>query len=397
MGKIDWNIIYKKITGELTPLEEREFNDWKSSTPGSNFIVEKAKNYINKIESRDITCIDEQKKYEEILFKYKKVRKKSVINKTFYYAAASILLFISTFIIIIYNDNNLVKNQFAQASKREIVPGSKKATLVLGDGKVIELDSFKNKAFHSEKMNINIQREGKTIRYDKLGNNKSELADKRVGYNEIRIPTGGEWELTLSDGTTVKLNSKSSLRYPINFEGDTREVSLEGEGYFKVTKSDKPFIVNTNKMNIKVYGTQFNVMAYKDEDIIQTTLVEGKVGITSKSNGKPQEYILKPNEIASYNIVNNDIKINTVDVNNYISWIDGMFIFEDIDLATIMRKLSRWYDFEIFYMNDEVKEYRFSANMVRYASFDKVLKVIKETSYVDFLVKGKTVTVIKAK
>lgn len=399
MTKIDWNIVYKKTKEELDLVEEKKFNEWKSSTPGADLFFDKAQRNIKKIESRDVSILDEQKAYNDVICKYNKAKKSKVIRNLLYYAAASVIVAITGIFIYKFNNNDFGGERLSHISKEIISHGSPKATLILNDGKVIELDSLKSKELSGEKINIDIQGKGKTITYNKSGNEETASLNKESkAYNEIRIPVGGEWLLTLSDGTVVKLNSKSKLKYPVKFDGDKREVFLEGEGYFNVTKSDKPFIVNTKKLDVKVYGTQFNVMAYKDESIVQTTLVEGKVGLSLKNNNsESKEYILKPNEMAGYNTLEEKLSIRKVDVKNYISWIDGMFVFNDIDFDSLMRKLARWYDFEVFYMNQEVKDYRFSGCFVRYSSFNEILKIISESSYVKYRIKGKTVIIESTK
>ena len=207
-------------------------------------------------------------------------------------------------------------------------------------------------------------------------------------------PTGGEYFLTLSDGTRVFLNAASELKYPVEFVGGKRVVDLDGEAYFEVRKDSlRPFIVRVNGAEVTVLGTSFNVNTYGDDGQIYTTLVNGSVRILSEKNG--QEEVLTPGMQGVMNIQTGQLTVREVDVESYVAWREGRFVFRTMTLDLIMHQLQRWYDFEVFYQNPELKEYEFRGVIKRDMDLDKVLSVIKATTNVDFDVKGKVITIIK--
>ena len=210
-------------------------------------------------------------------------------------------------------------------------------------------------------------------------------------FNTLRIPVGGYYRLTLADGTKVWLNSKTELRYPVTFNGEERKVFLTGEAYFEVTHDEgHPFIVSTDNMNVKVYGTEFNVNTYQ-KGVIQTTLVNGKVGIRVNSTGK--EVILKPNQMAEFEEQSGTVQVKDVDPYAYIAWRNGEFVFERETIEEIMERLSRWYDVKVFYTNESVKQKRFTGVIDRYDDIEQVLRLIEGPATLRFEVKGNTVTV----
>lgn len=210
-------------------------------------------------------------------------------------------------------------------------------------------------------------------------------------YNKVIIPRAGEYSLTLSDGTRVWLNSDSEIRYPEAFGKDRRTVFLSGEAYFEVTKDAvRPFYVVLDGMEVKVYGTSFNVNTHYQGKIL-TTLIEGKVGIRVKSTGA--ESLLQPNQMAEFSLENKDVKVTDVDTYYYTAWRAGEFVFQNETVEEIMERLCRWYDTEVFYANDSVKGKRFTGVIARFTDVADVLHLIGETATVQFNLKGNTITV----
>lgn len=213
-------------------------------------------------------------------------------------------------------------------------------------------------------------------------------------YNKLTTPIGGEYSLVLSDGTKVFLNADSELKYPVEFSDGKRIVDLKGEAYFEVHKDSlRPFIVRMNGAEVTVLGTSFNVNTYGDDGQIYTTLVNGSVRVSSMKN--KQEEILKPGMQSVMNVQSGLLTVRKVDVEPYVAWREGRFVFRAMTLDLIMRQLQRWYDFEVFYQNSELKDYEFRGVIKRDMDLDKVLSVIKATTNVDFEVKGKVITIIK--
>ena len=266
----------------------------------------------------------------------------------------------------------------------EVHPGTRKAFLIKHDGLEIELKGDSVKIDEQNGINIHIDSMG--LRYD------TEQAQQQTAtlYNTLVVPRGGEYSLVLADGTKVWLNADSELRYPIQFTGNTREVSVVGEAVFEVTKQEgKPFIVKTSLGNITVLGTQFNVCNYPGKEKLVTTLVQGKVSCVLP-NGK--SIVLAPDQQLSIN-GNGESKLRTVDTKYFTCWKDGMFLFEEMRMEDILEQLSRWYDIHIFYTNEEVKDLHFSGDLSRFKDIITFIEMFEKSADVKLTLKGNTLTV----
>ena len=216
---------------------------------------------------------------------------------------------------------------------------------------------------------------------------------EKVDTNVLRIPRGGEFTLQLADGTKVYLNSATELKYPVAFVGQDRRVYLRGEAYFEVAKdAEHPFIVITDDVQVKVFGTSFNVNTHS-HDGIRTVLVEGKVGIKGRVSDK--EYVMKPNEMAFYNRTSHEMEVKEVNPDLYTLWRKGVLVFERESLENIMNTLSLWYDVDIFYTNEQLKELHFTGHVKRYEKIDNILRAIKSAVGVTFAVEGKEIWISK--
>ena len=214
----------------------------------------------------------------------------------------------------------------------------------------------------------------------------------KIQYNILQIPRGGEYSVTLQDGTVVNLNSASELRYPVQFAGTERKVFLTGEAYFQVTKDTAhPFRVESEAQVVEVLGTQFNVYAYGHEEQTYTTLVEGKVAVTASASG--QHVQLMPGQQASLGRQGGEIVVGEVNIQQVVDWKNGMFVFDDLSLEAILRKVARWYDVEVFYRNQQAKAIVFKGNLPRYGELPELLKVLENSSEVHFSLKGNTLIV----
>lgn len=259
---------------------------------------------------------------------------------------------------------------------------SYQAVLILGDGERVTLNDS-TRQFITEKAGTRISTEGNTVRYE--AQEESETTEMHT----LLIPRGGEFHMELADGTQVWLNSESKLTYPARFTGGTREVAMEGEVCFQVAKNEaQPFIVRTGGMAVKVLGTVFNVDAYPDNGRIATTLVEGKVEIQAGD----EKQTLLPDQQAVLE-KGKGIEVRKVYAEDYISWIGGVFHFTEASLEEIMQKLSRWYNFEFFFANADVKDAHFTLNIRRYENVSDILSKIEKTGRAHFNINGRTVVV----
>ena len=276
-------------------------------------------------------------------------------------------------------------NSMAKAKHHDLPPGRDAATLTLADGRTIVLDSANgtiSKQGGATVINLNGQ-----VSYAKTGDKNAPV---QVVYNTITTARGNQYQLILADGSKVWLNSASSLRFPTAFTGDKREVELDGEGYFEVAKNAaKPFHVKTSTQDIEVLGTHFNVNAYKDEETIKTTLLEGKVKVLN--DGKTA--ILEPGEQAVLK-GNSPFTIDhSPDLDQVMAWKNGWFEFDNTDIKTIMRQISRWYDVDVRYEvkpNNETYGGRISRNL----NLSNILKML-ETYGVHYRLENKTLVVVK--
>lgn len=301
--------------------------------------------------------------------------------------AASIILLVGLFVGRTINGvRDMHEEQLL--TKSVMQPGTSKAILMMANGEKVVLDQARKLDIQLNER-VRVASSGPGIVYEENG--KGEVKEE---YNKLVTPTGGEYFLTLSDGTRVFLNAASELKYPVEFVGGKRVVDLNGEAYFEVQKDSLcPFIVRVNGAEVTVLGTSFNVNTYGDDGQIYTTLVNGSVRIFSEKNG--QEEVLTPGMQGVMNIQTGQLTVREVDVESYVAWREGRFVFRTMTLDLIMRQLQRWYDFEVFYQNPELKEYEFRGVIKRDMDLDKVLSVIKATTNVDFEVKGKVITIIK--
>lgn len=273
------------------------------------------------------------------------------------------------------------------AKSEEIKPVSNKAILLLDNGQSVQLDDIEQGVI-SESDGTLISNAKGLIKYDQ----SNKIAQKTI-YNTIKVPRGGEYQLVLADGTKVWLNSDSEIKYPVQFTGNTREVWISGELYFDVhPDKNKPFKISANGVGIEVLGTEFNVEAYKEDQDIITTLIEGSVKVTTESN---KGLIMKPNDQVVFNRTDQSIEINRVNARNMSLWKDGVFYADAEPLSEIMERLARWYNVDVSYDSPLLKTKRFSIEVKRYEDISKVLHILAATQKVDFDVEGNKVIVMK--
>lgn len=302
-------------------------------------------------------------------------------------AAAILMILSATIVFYKYSDNARVKTQLVKHTQpvlNEIMPGSNKAVLTLGNGHKVVLDDAQSGQIATE--------EGVIIK--KIADGQLSYAasgkDVTIEQNNLSIPKGGQYHVTLPDGTQVYLNSTSSLSYPTQFIGSSRNVTLQGEAYFEVAKNAKmPFIINVNnKQKIEVLGTHFNVKAYTDEQEINTTLLEGSVKISTDD----KNVILKPGQMAVNN-PSKSLSVQIADLEEIMAWKNGLFIFNNENITTVMKKVARWYDVDVVFKGN-MENTNFVGNYSRSKSLANLLKNIELMDKVHFRAEGRRITVI---
>ncbi|MBE9461440.1 FecR family protein [Dyadobacter subterraneus] len=280
--------------------------------------------------------------------------------------------------------NKMAMKNIPSTLVADLPPGGNKAILTLGDGSNIILDSAGNGNLASQG-NTNITKSGTGQLIYKSNNTAAEA----VVFNTVTTPKGGQYHIVLPDGSKVWLNAASSLRFPTAFIGKERRVEITGEVYFEVAHNTKmPFIVKTGETEVAVLGTHFNVMAYADEKVMKTTLMEGSVKISR--SGKSA--MLAPGQQARLTSSSENIRVlDHVDTDKEMAWKTGYFQFEDDNLESIMRQVSRWYDVDIAYEGNASREH-FTGRLPRNANVSKVLKILS-LSGVKFRIEGKSIIV----
>ena len=300
-------------------------------------------------------------------------------------AAAAVLLLLGIggyFLLVPSAEKQITVKRYGN----DVLPGGNKAMLTLSDGSTISLEDAQQGSLAQQGGSQVFKSADGELAYNKNGQQGEEIQ-----YNTLTTPLGGQYRITLPDGTSVWLNAGSSLRYPTAFTGKDRKVELKGEGYFDVAKNaTQPFYVMLNNgVEVRVLGTQFNVNAYSDEKNIATTLVEGAVLIKNNEIAN----VLQPGQQSLAGQNDNSLKlVKNADIAAVTAWKEGVFKFNDADIETVMKQLSRWYDIEIVYEGNPVKEY-FNGTIPRNVPVSKVLELLELTGLVHFKIEGKRIIV----
>lgn len=375
-------LIARYLSDEIGEEEQAELTRWRNESSENERLFQeicKEENIKQNMQKRQTFHVADG--WEGVQRKIQRHRFRHLILNICKYAAIFIFpVAIAT--VAIYKSGN-APQPLSQVAE-QIVPGSKKAVLILDNGEAIDLKSTSGVEL-KEKDGTVIQVDSTALNYQQAPARTSE----KLAYNKVNVPRGGEYQLTLSDGSKVQLNSMSSIRFPVQFAQDCRLVELEGEAYFEVSKTGQPFIVQTKGMKIEVLGTTFNISAYANEEY-QTTLVSGSVKVQTE-NGSNR--ILKPSEQACITPGSNQINVRNVDTAFYTSWIHGKINFKDQRLDDIMKTLARWYDMDVVYENEATKELRFGCYVNRYNEITPLVKLLEQTGRVTVTLEGKTIKI----
>ncbi|MBS1567414.1 MAG: FecR domain-containing protein [Bacteroidetes bacterium] len=263
-------------------------------------------------------------------------------------------------------------------------PGRNTAILTLADNSMVELGDGSDKIIGSQ------GRSQVVITGGRLAYLGQKTGASAVAYNRVTTPRGGEFALTLSDGTRIWLNAASALRFPASFTGPAREVELDGEAYFEVAADkEHPFEVTIRGKKVQVLGTQFNVMGYDDEAAIVTTLVDGSVQVASP--GQPARTLVA----GQHAVIDNQqsgIQVEQADVDEETAWKNGRTYFNGADIRQIMRQVSRWYNVDVQFLG-EANKLKFTCTVARKDKLSKLLQLLELTGTVRFTMQGNTIIV----
>ena len=368
------HLLQKYFSGTIMPDEQRLLDSWMKEKEEHKQLFERLRKDTRFAEEYGIFReVDTTRAWEAFRVKNGLGRQRRMTTWIKYAAVIALPLLVAGVWLLFPRggEQSIPVAQNTKIVKREVSP----VLEVVGGGKVI-LEKEKDKMIEAGR-GVEVQQSSGMLVY--------------VDTNVLRIPKGGEFKLQLADGTQVYLNSATDLRYPVAFTGSERRVYLKGEAYFEVAKdAEHPFIVVTDDVQVRVYGTSFNVNTL-GADGVRTVLVEGKVGIRGQDSDR--EFVLKPNELAFYDRNSRDMKIETVDPDLYTLWRKGIFVFERETLENIMNTLSLWYDMEVFFQSESAKKLHFSGHMKRYEQIEDILHAITDATGVVFTINDRTVCV----
>ena len=377
----------------LFPTEESEqvwIDDYLTLYPEEKENIEKARQMVRslKLNNRKLSPIEKESLKENIINDLRKFRKPKRMRLTWQYAAACILIICTLGSLFLITKENLFQ-------ERDILSLVDDVQLDVNQTEV-ELYLAQEKMKVSDNATILVDQQGKIKVTDKDFNNLEATERKCIGeakekgnhMNVLSVPKGRHSSLILPDGTKVWVNSGTVLQFPEIFEKEKRMIYVEGEVYLEVTKDAScPFYVKTNQMEIRVLGTSFGIVAYKDENFQSVVLKEGSVAVEGYKSGKQ---IIKPNDLLV--LENGQMSVSQVNVYDYISWIDGILQFREKNLGEVLRGISRYYRVQFSYPPD-IEQVKCSGKLVLFDNMDQVLQTLQKTLSVSFHRKGNLIEV----
>ena len=375
-------IIVKDILGSASGEERRLLDEWRNQSEEHRRLYEKlvSGSFLEKAVSDNNKAL-RRREWKRLEARIVRRRGRSVRLIRFRVVAAVCILALGIGAVGLWSNSRQDRSGSPLAGSIQI--GSPKAIVELAGGQQFLFNKDTTLRLEAQGIQLVSSRDTLDIIQPVIAGERGEE------YNVVRIPHGGEYITRLPDGSVVHLNAGSELKVPVYFGTESREVWLRGEGFFEVVhRENLIFTVHTDKADISVLGTEFDVRAYTDEKEVVTTLVQGAVGVSS---GRTYDR-LKPGEQARI-AGKGDVRVAEVDIYPFIAWKNGRMVFENERLEKIMAELQRWYDFELFYADPDVKEMHFTIDILKYEEISKVLNLMERVNKVKFTQKGRTVVV----
>ena len=382
-------LIWRVLDGKASSEEICGVKEWVQNDEHKRHFKQLQK-FWNVVNGPHVSFERKQKeliRFQDFMRKHSQKKERTFVGKKWYRNAAVWLIPILSAAFGVWHEfSREYASPFLAETGELVSPGMPQAVLTISGGDTIVLQP--NRAVDIQLAGqVRVVGSGESIVYE-LDEGESPRVER---YNTLATPVGGEYQVELSDGSKVWLNSLTKLRYPEVFKEDCREVYLTGEAYFEVKHdAERPFVVVVDGMKVAVYGTRFNVNTYH-AGVVQTVLVDGKVGVQVDATGK--EIVLHPNEMATYSEESQQVNVKAIVPYVYTAWKDGKFVFDEEPVEEIMKRLSRWYGIKVVYKNEQVKEQLFTGIITRYAEVKDVLHLIEETALVHFYLNGNVVTV----
>lgn len=389
------HLIEKYLNGTCSPSERERVEQWyEEHAAGDREFFDSDEEQIRKAAERSLAVVRKRTTVPVLPFDEGRTDARGKIHRNILFIrrlAAAVILLVASGGTYLYLKPKTEMPPLAKAeliTKDDVPPGGDNAILTLANGKKIVLNQVQPGV---------LAEEGNALVSKKNNGELLYQAERPAGlltepqFNTLSTPQGGQYQVVLADGTKVWLNALSSLRFPASFSGLTRTVELEGEAYFEVAENkQKPFKVKIpGGAEVRVTGTHFNVMAYENENKISTILLEGGVEMVSRS----AVILLKPGQQAILHKKSGMMEKNPADLEEAIAWKNGYFLFNNENIHSIMRKISRWYGVEVTYDgNMEGKD--FSGTVSRYKNVSEVLHMLELTGIIHFKVKGRRIAVM---
>lgn len=377
-------LIYNHIVGTITDDESKELRKWVNANDKNREVFTRlVDNTFLDREYRKVKTVNPERAMRDMQMRIRmhdsvKAKKDMHLTAIKHFAriAAAVVLLIGGYIIYNnVNESTPSAPQVAQVEQANVIThGTTQAVMSFDNGEEIALGT-------NQKQN-------------------ADLIAKAEQYEDVhdislKTPRGGEFRITLEDGTEVWLNAESRLDYPESFGDNERRVAVTGEAYFKVAKdADRPFFVETDGQIVKVYGTEFNVHSYKEDVAVSTTLVEGSIAL-QQAEGNGSELRLTPGHQALFDKSSAATNVRSVDTSVVTSWRSGRFVFEEQTLEQIMQTLSRWYDFDYEFKDAHLAHTLFMGSVPRYGEFSEVLSILEKSGGLKFRQKDKTIIIFK--
>ena len=358
--------IYQILSDEATDEERHILSEWLDASEENKSEYEQLKR-LHQVSSlpRKEKTVDIDQAWNTV--KSQTINKKKIRNYTLWLRYAAMIA------LVISIGTYLFSDIFRSPIVSEVnINEFDEPTLLLDNGEKLALNQ---EEFARHQQDVTIKNDAKSLlSYE----SKQESKKTKVKNNHLVIPKGKTYQLLLSDGTRIRLNSETELIYPTRFTGNKREVTLIGEAYFEVAKNkEKPFVVKANGMEVKVLGTTFNICSYTEDRIASTTLIEGSVAVQTEDG---EEQTISPSEQFTFNRNNKKTTIRTVDTELYTSWINGTYVFKNTPLEEIMTKLQRWHDFSVEFEDKALKRTRYSLIVDKETTLEHLLEIISYTS-----------------
>ncbi len=382
------SIIHDQLLGQLSEEEEKRLQVWIESS------LENKKNYESLMQDTDLSeryrqfaTVDEEqawKKFQEKHFQVRGIHRRMLWR---YAAIFMIPIIIGAAIWVgMWRNADTVPvrvqdDQLAMIRSEKM--GKQKATLVLAGGQEIELKSASHQSLQDSTILPKLSPEAMEETQSENGDVTATDNNKLVTYDD------SEFWLTFEDGTKVHLNYNTTLKYPSHFSAASRTVYLDGEAYFQIAKDDRPFRVITANGIVKQYGTSFNVNTHV-AGVTKVVLVEGAISVLPNQG---DEHKIHPGELAVLNGATQDVQISKVDIEPYIAWNSGRFVFDNCSLETLMEVISRWYDKKIMFEDEDIKTIRFTGDLDRYGSIIPILKAIQRVTHLEMDVEGEAIII----